>query len=119
MSCCHVLTFLNSAMFAGASEPLRNLSAHIGARTATRAVLVSLTAICLAVLPSIHPPQPKPMSTVASAPAQAPCNRRVMEGPSRIAGNDMTDPFARHLGARTTDARMGSGLQVELKGRPL
>jgi hypothetical protein len=91
-------------MFARASEPLRNLSAHIGARTATRAVLVSLTAICLAVLPSIHRPNLKPTITVASAPAQAPCNRRVMEGPSRIAV--MTDRSFRptSLGARATGA---------------
>src|SRR3954462_2031124 len=76
-------------MFAEASAPCLNLPAHIGASTATTAALAFLSANCFAVLPNVHPPQPKPMTTVATKPAKAPCNRRVSESPCRIEGISM------------------------------
>src|SRR5207302_8618518 len=104
-------------MFTVASPACRNLSAHIGARTATTAVAALFAAASLAVLPNVHPPQPKPMTTVASKPANAPCKRRVRDSPSRIEGNCMKEvPFARHVserGQRTPG--WGSGQQVKLK----
>jgi hypothetical protein len=45
-----------------------NWSAQIGAIAATTALLAVLSANVFAVLPSIHPPQPKPMASVATAP---------------------------------------------------
>jgi hypothetical protein len=66
-------------MFAVASAAWRNFSAHIGARTATTAVAALFAAVSLAVLPNVHPPQPKPMTTVARKPANAPCKRRVSD----------------------------------------
>src|ERR1700682_5635511 len=103
-------------MFSVESEACRNLSAHIGARTVTTALLALFSAICLAVLSSIHPPQLKPMTAVARKPATAPCKRRVSDSPCRIEGNSMVFPFARHrFGARAAETRMGSGRAIELK----
>jgi len=45
-------------MFAVASAPCRNLSAHIGASTATTAALAFFSAICFAVLPNVQQEEP-------------------------------------------------------------
>src|ERR1700692_4000110 len=76
------------------SEDVRNLSAHIGASTVTTALLRRCSAICLAMLSTINPPQLKPITVVARKPAIAPCNRRVTDAPCRIEGNSMLFPFA-------------------------
>src|SRR5580704_16126278 len=74
-------------MFKLESAACWNLSAHIGARTVMRALLALFSAICLAVLSSIHPPQLKPMTAVARKPATAPCAIRTTDWPCRIKGN--------------------------------
>src|SRR5438105_15648036 len=107
-SCIQLLTFLNSARLRTPSVPCRNLSTHIGASTATRAALTLLSVICFDVLPNVHPPQLKPINTVTSAPAQAPCSNRVTDSPSKILGNCMVHPFARHRSERGNGIRMGS-----------
>src|SRR4051794_31975676 len=104
-SCSQELTFLSSAMFCVASDADRNLSAHIGPRTATRASEVSLVANSLALLSVVHPAQLKPTNAVTTHPKIAPCMRRRSDSPSRIAGNRMALPFARHVRSEYTEHR--------------
>src|SRR5258705_13701832 len=95
-------------MFADASAAWRNLSAHIGARIATTAATALFAAVSLAVLPNVHPPQPKPMTTVARKPANAPCKRRVRDSRCRIEGNCMGGLLSLDcFEARATDTRDG------------
>ena len=68
--------------------------------TATSSVVVSLTAICRAVLSSVHPPQLNPLNAVMRAPQAAPCMRRLGDSPLRNAGHSMNFPFARHSSER-------------------
>ena len=60
----------------------------------TIALRVSSVASFLAVEPSVHPPQLKPMIIVAIAPTAAPCSSRFSDSPCRIAGNCTEFPFA-------------------------
>src|SRR5271170_1396763 len=53
----------------------------MGAIAATTALVDAFSAISLAELPSTHPPQPKPMTRVATAPTATPCNSRVSDSP--------------------------------------
>src|SRR3954453_10512711 len=106
-------------MFAVASAPCLNLSAHIGASTATTAALAFLSANSFAVLPNVHPPQPKPMTTVATKPANAPCNKRVSESPCRIEGLSMVISFDKFCGNGQRGPERGSGQTTVLKCRPL
>src|SRR5260221_8704899 len=57
-------------------------------------------ALSSAVLPRVHPPQLKPMTTVARKPAKAPRARRLSDSPFSIAGNSMWFPFARRVSVR-------------------
>src|ERR1700730_5635355 len=70
--CCQELTFFSSTRFASAPEACWNLSTQIGASAAMAAELALFSANSLAVLPSVHPPQPKPTITVARKPMNAP-----------------------------------------------
>src|SRR5271169_3109328 len=60
---------------------------------ATTAVLTLLSANALAVPPSIHPPQLKPMIIVATAPTTTPCSSRLGDSPCNIIGTCMGFPF--------------------------
>src|SRR5690348_2255499 len=94
--------FLSASRFALTSAERWNLSAQMGANTRTMlACSASLTCFA-AVLPSVHPPQLKPTIIVATAPAAAPCSRRVSESPRRIEGSCMVAPFARHVAEQST-----------------
>src|SRR4029079_8060324 len=100
-----------------ASAPCLNLSAHIGASTATTAALAFLSANCFAVLPNVHPPQPKPMTTVATKPANAPCNKRVSESPCRIEGISMVISFDKFCSNEQRRPERDSGQKAVLKCR--
>ena len=56
--------FFSAVRFTAASAPRWNWSTQIGAIAATTALLAVLSARVFAELPSIHPPQPKPMARV-------------------------------------------------------
>src|SRR3954452_12638093 len=106
-------------MFAEASAPSLNLSEHIGASTATTAALAFLSANSFAVLPNVHPPQPKPMTTVATKPANAPCNKRVSESPCRIEGISMVISFDKFCSNEQRRPERDSGQKAVLELRPL
>src|ERR1700730_8241192 len=104
--CCQELTFFSSTRFASAPAARRNLSTQMGASAAMTALLALLPAISLAVLPSVHPPQPKPMTTVARNPMNAPCRSRLSESPCRIEGTCMGGSFRPTcVGASVPDTR--------------
>jgi hypothetical protein len=84
--CCHELIFFNSTRVPGESVACWNLSTQMGARAATTALLALFCAISLAVPPSVHPPQLKPMTMVVTAPTAAPCSKRLSDWPCRIEG---------------------------------
>src|SRR5260370_17253371 len=63
-------------------------------------MLTRRVALSSAVLPRVHPPQLKPMTTVARKPAKAPRARRLSDSPFSIAGNSMWFPFARRVSVR-------------------
>src|SRR5258707_8241444 len=63
-------------------------------------MLTRRVALSSAVLPRVHPPQLKPMTTVARKPAKAPRARRLSDSPFSIAGNSMWFPFARGVSVR-------------------
>src|SRR5439155_20288823 len=111
----HESTFESATFLASASGNARNLSAHTGASAETTAKSERSFAILSAVLPSDQPPQLKPTTIVASAPAAAPCSRRVSDSPCRIEGACMAFPFARQGWDGATDTRMGSdsGMKTE------
>ncbi len=71
-ACWYVLAFFSSTMFVAASVLLWNCWTHIGAIAATTALLAVTSAILLAELPSIQPPQLKPKTSVATTPTAAP-----------------------------------------------
>src|SRR5580700_3281139 len=85
--CCQELTLLSSARFAVASALRWNLSTQTGESADTRAVLTLFCTCSLAVPPVTQPPHEKPTIMVATAPAAAPCRRRVSESPWRIDGS--------------------------------
>src|SRR3954447_21600479 len=61
-----------------------------------------------AVPPVTQPPQLNPTTKVATAPAAAPCRRRLRESPRRIAGISMMFfPSPDWFGASAADARNG------------
>src|SRR6266566_866633 len=95
-----LLTFLSSARFAAAPEACWNLSTQMEARAAMPPVIALFSAILFAVLPNVHPPQLKPMTTVARNPMNAPCMSRLSESPCRIEGTCMGVPFVRHISER-------------------
>ena len=64
-ACSHELVFFSVVRLAAASALRWNWSTQIGAIAATTALLAVLSANSLAELPSVHPPQPKPMTRVA------------------------------------------------------
>src|ERR1700730_4963037 len=104
--CCQELTFFSLKRFASAPAARRNLSTQMGASAAMTALLALLPAISLAVLPSVHPPQPKPMTTVARNPMNAPCRSRLSESPCRIEGTCMGGSFRPTcVGASVPDTR--------------
>src|ERR1043165_3299572 len=76
--CCQELTFFSSTRFASAPAARRNLSTQMGASAAMTAELALFSANSLAVLPSVHPPKPKPMTTVARKPMNAPDRKSVV-----------------------------------------
>src|SRR5579864_5190986 len=63
-------------------------------------MLTRFVALSSAVLPRVHPPQVKPIPTVARKPAKAPKARRSSDSPFSIAGNSMWFPFARGVSVR-------------------
>src|SRR6188508_743596 len=75
VSCFHESVALSSAKVALAAVACWKLSTQIGASTDTTAFLALCSAIFVAVFPRVHPPHPKPMTTVARKPATAPCMR--------------------------------------------
>src|SRR3984893_14589511 len=89
----HESTFESATFLASASGSARNLSAHTGASAAITASSERSFAILSAVLPSDQPPQLKPITIVATAPAAAPCIRRFSDSPWRIEGTCMLLPF--------------------------
>src|SRR5437867_8923019 len=102
-------------MFSVASEAFWNFSAQIGARAVTTAALELCSAICLAVLPSVHPPQLKPMTTVARKPAPAPCRSRLSDSPSSIEGICMLGSF--HLCISQLGHRPSMGYSEQIKSK--
>src|SRR5207344_703742 len=96
----HDSTFESVTFFASASGSARNLSAHTGASAATTASSERSFAILSTVLPSDQPPQLKPTTIVATAPAAAPCSRRFSDSPWRMEGTCTAYPFARHVSER-------------------
>src|SRR5246127_1153526 len=96
----HDSTFESATFFASASGSARNLSAHTGASAATTASSDRAFAIASTVLESDQPPQEKPTTIVATAPAAAPCSRRFRDSPCSIEGTCMVFPFARHVSER-------------------
>src|SRR6185369_11612833 len=92
-SCFQLSVAFSLAKVAGAPLACWNLSAQIGARAATTALLALSCAIFCALLWSCQPPQPKPTISVIRQPAVAPCSRRVSESPCSIGGNCMGHPF--------------------------
>src|SRR6476660_6846407 len=100
VSCFHESVALSSAKVAVAAAACWKLLTQIGASADTTAFLALCSAIFVAVFPSVHPPQPKPMITVARKPAMAPCKRRVNDSPWKILGNCMTSPSAREISGR-------------------
>src|ERR1700736_1766697 len=77
----HESTFESATFFASASGSAPNLSAHTGGSAAITASSDGCFAILSAVLPSDQPPQLKPTTIVATAPAAAPCSRRLSDSP--------------------------------------
>src|SRR5258706_421204 len=63
-------------------------------------MLTRRVALSSAVLPRVHPPQLKPMTTVPRKPAKAPRARRLSDSPFSIADNSMWFPFARGVSVR-------------------
>src|SRR6476659_8332850 len=63
VSCFHESVALSSAKVALAAVACWKLSTQIGASADTTAFLALCSAIFVAVLPSVHPPHPKPMTT--------------------------------------------------------
>jgi hypothetical protein len=82
--CSQLLIFFSATKVSVASVACWNLSTQMGASAAMTAVLALLSAICFAVVPSVHPPQVKPMINVARQPATAPCKRRFSASPGRF-----------------------------------
>src|SRR5580704_16209149 len=80
-ACCHESVFFSAVRLLAASVLRWNWSTQIGAIAATTALLAVLSARVFAVLPSIHPPQPKPMARVATTPTAAPCRSRFSDSP--------------------------------------
>src|SRR5467141_3277750 len=60
-------------------------------------MLTRRVALSSAVLPRVHAPQLKPMTTVARKPAMAPRARRLSDSPYSIVGNSMWFPFAQRV----------------------
>src|SRR4029079_272461 len=85
----------------------------------TIALRVSSVASFLAVEPSVHPPQLKPMIIVAIAPTAAPCSSRFSDSPCRIAGNCTEFPFADMFRSEAADTRTGSGSASWIEERTL
>src|SRR5271166_6158052 len=81
VACCHESVFFSAVRFTAASALRWNWSTQIGAIAATTALLAVLSARVFAVLPSIHPPQPKPMARDATTPTAAPCRSRFSDSP--------------------------------------
>ena len=73
VACCHASVFFSAVRLFAASALCWNWSTQIGAIAATTALLAVLSANAFAELPSIHPPQPKPTTRVATTPTAAPC----------------------------------------------
>src|SRR5271165_2485120 len=80
-ACCQESVLFSSVRLLAASALRWNWSTQIGAIAATTALLAVLSANVFAVLPSIHPPQPKPMTRVATAPTAVPCRSRFSDSP--------------------------------------
>src|SRR5271169_241459 len=80
-ACSHALVFFSAVRLFAASALRWNWSTQIGAIAATTALLAVLSARVFAVLPSLHPPQPKPMARVATTPTAAPCRSRFSDSP--------------------------------------
>src|SRR5271157_4128582 len=80
-ACCHESVFFSSVRLLAASALRWNWSTQIGAIAAITALLAVLSANVFAELPSIHPPQPKPMARVATTPTAAPCRSRFSDSP--------------------------------------
>ena len=81
VACCHESVFFSAVRLLAASALRWNWSTQIGAMAATTALLAVLSASVFAELPSIHPPQPKPMASVATPPTAAPCRSRFSDSP--------------------------------------
>src|ERR1700730_15556104 len=96
--CSQVLTFFSRASWEGASTALWNCATQMGASAATTAELACVSAIFLAVPPSIHPPQLKPTIIVATAPTTSPCNSRFSDWPRSISGVSIGVSFPNSLG---------------------
>ena len=60
-----------------------NLSTQIGAKALTVAAWLAVSTLSSTVLPSCHPPQPKPMTAVPITPTAKPWNRRFGESPPK------------------------------------
>src|SRR6185312_9652283 len=98
----HESTALSATSVALESAACWNLSTQIGVSAVTTAASALASAMRVALLPSIQPPQPKPTIKVMTQPAAAPCIRRLRDSPCRMRGNCMSSPFARRVfGART------------------
>src|SRR5271154_4192539 len=70
-ACCQESVFFNAVRFVAAPALRWNWSTQIGATAAPTALLAVLSASVFAELPSIPPPQPKPMASVAATPTAA------------------------------------------------
>src|SRR5271166_4697086 len=114
-ACCHESVFFSSVRLLVASALRWNWSTQIGAMAATTALLAVLSANVFAELPSIHPPQPKPMTRVAIAPAATPCSSRVRDSPRYHTEFCMT--FPPNLGRK--DSSPPSGRATDRKGGAL
>jgi hypothetical protein len=111
------LIFFNSVRFADAFAAWRNWSTQIGARAASTAVSARSFATFSTELPSVHPPQLKPTIIAITAPAAAPCKRRLSESPFRIEGSSMTFTL-RIRGARTASSARTCTIRMLIASEP-